>query len=331
MTSLTAGSVYFLSPSTAGAITATEPTTEGQISKPVFVADSTTSGYFFNFRGSEVGAGSLSYIKTFVNGDLSTGVLTVTHNFGNQYCSVTVIDNNGNVVIPDEITYSSSTALTVTLTTFGAISGTWRVVVLDSGAGTSVDTVSDTAYGTGWNGVVTTAPSNNAVYDALPQTLVTAAGDILYGTAANALTKLAAGTANVNKKLFVGTSGGTIEWSSGVKFIATTKDISLDADWAITGVGFKPSWVMAIVGADPIGYASIGFSSVDGDGSWANDYMQSDANSNIVGAYLYLLKTDTGVYNLAVVKSWDADGITLDLTKGGSPTGTVAVKLLFGR
>lgn len=57
LSGLTAGSVYFLDPSTAGALTATEPTATGQISKPLLVADATTSGYFFNYRGLVVGGG----------------------------------------------------------------------------------------------------------------------------------------------------------------------------------------------------------------------------------------------------------------------------------
>lgn len=56
LSGLTAGTVYFLSAATAGLLTATEPTTFGQISKPLLLADSTTTGYFFNFRGVEVDA-----------------------------------------------------------------------------------------------------------------------------------------------------------------------------------------------------------------------------------------------------------------------------------
>ena len=51
LSGLTDGVVYYLDPSTAGAITATEPTTPGQVSKPLLIADSTTSGFFINFRG----------------------------------------------------------------------------------------------------------------------------------------------------------------------------------------------------------------------------------------------------------------------------------------
>jgi hypothetical protein len=83
-----------------------------------------------------------SYVSTFVNGDLVAGILTVNHNFGNQYCGCpTIIDNNGIVVIPDEITYTSTTAMAVDISSQGTITGTWRVVVLASGASTAYDVV----------------------------------------------------------------------------------------------------------------------------------------------------------------------------------------------
>lgn len=59
LSGLTANTVYFLSPSSAGALTATEPTTAGQISKPIFIADTTTSGYFFNMRGQTVSSSNI--------------------------------------------------------------------------------------------------------------------------------------------------------------------------------------------------------------------------------------------------------------------------------
>src|SRR4051812_34892565 len=42
---LTAGSVFYLSPSTAGALTITQPFTPTQVIKPLLVANSTTTGY----------------------------------------------------------------------------------------------------------------------------------------------------------------------------------------------------------------------------------------------------------------------------------------------
>jgi len=54
LTGLSAGTAYFLSASTSGALTATEPSVVGQISKPLLIANSTTSGYFYNSRGQIV-------------------------------------------------------------------------------------------------------------------------------------------------------------------------------------------------------------------------------------------------------------------------------------
>jgi hypothetical protein len=51
---LTAGEVYFLSEVTPGLLTTTEPTGVGEVSKPVLIAISTTSGYLTNFRGSVI-------------------------------------------------------------------------------------------------------------------------------------------------------------------------------------------------------------------------------------------------------------------------------------
>lgn len=51
------GQIYFLSPSTAGEATLTEPTTTGHVSKPVFAADGTDSGRILHYRGMEIGGG----------------------------------------------------------------------------------------------------------------------------------------------------------------------------------------------------------------------------------------------------------------------------------
>lgn len=51
LSGLTAGAVYYLDASTAGAITATEPS-GSNVSKPVLIADSTTSGWVLQMRGT---------------------------------------------------------------------------------------------------------------------------------------------------------------------------------------------------------------------------------------------------------------------------------------
>jgi hypothetical protein len=61
LSGLTAGTVYFLSPSSAGALTATAPTTVGQVSKPLLIAYTTTAGYFFDWRGEVLASNPTGY------------------------------------------------------------------------------------------------------------------------------------------------------------------------------------------------------------------------------------------------------------------------------
>ena len=57
LSGLVSGTTYYLSQSTAGTITAVEPTATGQVSKPVLLADSTTSGFVIQSRGAVIGSG----------------------------------------------------------------------------------------------------------------------------------------------------------------------------------------------------------------------------------------------------------------------------------
>jgi hypothetical protein len=63
--------------------------------------------------------------------DYSAGILTVTHSLGEQYCgSVTVTDDNDDIVIPDNINMTSTTVTTISLISFHPIPGTWHVTIL---------------------------------------------------------------------------------------------------------------------------------------------------------------------------------------------------------
>ena len=72
LSGLTANTVYFLDPSTAGALTATEPTTAGQVSKPLLITSSTTAGYIFIMRGLVVGTALTAAAQS----DVVTGTST---------------------------------------------------------------------------------------------------------------------------------------------------------------------------------------------------------------------------------------------------------------
>lgn len=134
LSGLTAGSVYFLS-ETAGDLTATEPTTTGVISKPLLIADSTTSGYFFNMRGQEVGtAGSTLAVQRF-SGDGSDTTFTLSSSPNEENTFVFVSG-----VYQQKDTYS----LSGTTLTFSAAppSGTDNIEVVTVGA-LAIGTASD--------------------------------------------------------------------------------------------------------------------------------------------------------------------------------------------
>lgn len=64
---------------------------------------------------------------TFVNADLSTGVLTVTHNKGLSApysLIVQVFNNSAQMIIPDQVTGLTNT-FTIDLTSYGTLTGTW--------------------------------------------------------------------------------------------------------------------------------------------------------------------------------------------------------------
>lgn len=66
---LAAGTDYFLSPTTPGALTAVEPSTAGQVSKPVFHADSATTGFLLNMRGLVIPSAAVTYKEVKLNAD----------------------------------------------------------------------------------------------------------------------------------------------------------------------------------------------------------------------------------------------------------------------
>jgi len=68
------------------------------------------------------------YDLAFDSGDLSSSVLTVTHNLGKKIVTVTVYDNSDEQVIPTKVTATSTTVATVDLTDF-TVTGTWNVRV----------------------------------------------------------------------------------------------------------------------------------------------------------------------------------------------------------
>jgi hypothetical protein len=69
------------------------------------------------------------YRQSFGSANLTAGILTVNHNLNSQIVLVQVSNNINQVVIPDLVTLTSPTTVTIDLTSFGAIAGQWNVIV----------------------------------------------------------------------------------------------------------------------------------------------------------------------------------------------------------
>ena len=131
---LVPGSVYYLDEVTAGKISLNPPGLLTSVNKPLLIADSTTSGFFFNFRGVENTDPSVAYNVPFTSADLAAGILTANHNLGSKYVVPIIYDNTGKVIEPDEFIAVTLNQMTIDLSSYGAITGTWYISILGAGA-----------------------------------------------------------------------------------------------------------------------------------------------------------------------------------------------------
>lgn len=112
-----------------------------------------------------------------------------------------------------------------------------------------------------------------------------------------------------------------------VKVVALTRDLAAaTGDVSTTGVGFTPKVIIAFGMIDVTPNACWGFSLQAVEGSIFREY-EATANFGECNS-LQWLSTEAGARQVAVVKSFDADGFTLTWTKVGSPTGTAYIKIL---
>ncbi|MDB4278008.1 hypothetical protein N9917_00100 [Deltaproteobacteria bacterium] len=85
---------------------------------------------FIEFGTPAFGGYAGRHVESFVDGDLSSSVLTVTHNLGQQFVKVAVYDDSNIEVAPDSVTATSATVCDIDLTAQGSLTGTWNVVVI---------------------------------------------------------------------------------------------------------------------------------------------------------------------------------------------------------
>lgn len=92
--------------------------------------NSVTVDAYGRVTGASVTTVTKVYREAFTSASLTAGILTITHNIGAQFCQPTIWDNNNKKIDPDDFTATSATVMTVDLSSYGAITGTWNVVVV---------------------------------------------------------------------------------------------------------------------------------------------------------------------------------------------------------
>jgi hypothetical protein len=365
LSGLTVGEAHFLS-ETAGAITATQPVTSGAISKPILVADSATTAYIFNMRGSVIGSGAEgvgTYTQTFVNADLTAGSIAISHNLNDQHPLVQVYDDSDNLILPDEITATSVNVSTIDLTGYGDIGATPYTVVI-SGTGASatnpsfvlpfVDADLDgsdvltVAHGLGQQYVqvqifnnsdeliqptdVTLTDANNLDVDLAGFGVLTGTWRAVVISAGGAVSSTAtdlslAGQVAEDFAVFDGTN-----WlpKGGVELIFngnTTRDLSIaTGTQAVTGVGFKPKYVMITAGGGALaGMTSWGsYNGSINSATYNNDNTVAKTFGGTVTKCVQLNAGGGNTYT-ATISSFDVDGFTLSWVRTGTPTGTTGL------
>lgn len=114
------------------------------------------------------------------------------------------------------------------------------------------------------------------------------------------------------------------------KVVTTTHDVSVTGTQAITGVGFKPTSVTIVANINSTSNCSWGMS----DGT-TNECIANTSGTfsglAVSSACIDLIQTVGSVFAIAVVTTFDTDGLTLTWSKTGSPTGTANLKILCHR
>jgi hypothetical protein len=107
---------------------------DGAVIIPDSTAPTVTTNKLYSVSGALTWNGidltaANQYTESFDNGDLGGGVIAITHSLGRRYTHVTVYDSSAIIVQPDSVTATSTSVTTIDLGSFGAITGTWNVVI----------------------------------------------------------------------------------------------------------------------------------------------------------------------------------------------------------
>lgn len=192
------------------------------------------------------------------------------------------------------------------------------------GANTSIGDVSATEIGY-VNGVTSAIQTQFTNVTAANNGKIDAAGDLLYGSAADTFAKLAIGLAG--KTLQVNAAGTAPEWIKPFKVGNTTYDLATaTGTQAITGVGFKPSAIIIFGALDDSDVMALGVY----DGTAIYGLYHDYTVKYFVSPNLSFV-VSSGNYQVATISALGADGFTLSWTKTGTPTGALKIAYLAMR
>ena len=107
-----------------------------------------------------------------------------------------------------------------------------------------------------------------------------------------------------------------------------TRDVSLTADQAVTGLGFSPKFVVFIAGIDGNEAVSFGMDNGTIHVVSYNNHNASAEKFGLSTTDAIFLQTGAGEGNNGEIVTLDTDGFTIDWTKVGSPTGTATIAYL---
>ncbi len=160
--------------------------------------------------------------------------------------------------------------------------------------------------------------------------LLSAQGDIAYASGANTPARLPKGTPN--RHLIMNGAGALPEWSDSSVVANYSHDIAVTGLQVCTGAGRKPQSII-IIGGNGVA-ASIGWTSIVGGRSGC---LEADPGSGAghfyfasgTGGAVIAMNLDASNLAYAIPYSFDDDGVTLDWSKSGSPTGVYGFSIIY--
>ncbi len=164
-------------------------------------------------------------------------------------------------------------------------------------------------------------------WQASANSVLTAAGDILYASSANTLARLAKGTAN--HKFFMNAGATAPEWAAGIKAVSFTRVLNAaDGDVANATVGFKPS-ALIVMGLFAGGIA-LGMSC--GNEYYCYSIYGTGPTYAIGGTAYEILRFSDGTnIESGVLKTFDSSGFTITWTKTNNLNYTAYITVLCFR